>query len=128
MAFTQFNHGYVSELGQFNIPRSIQSQCNIKIAPEGQVTLVTCAVKNNCDNDYIVLKYHSTVSCEAYKKMRSIKPKGVQAIDEFGRVILANELRKSLQISSQDALVSHVLNDDTIVIRPLVNHQSGGVN
>ena len=115
MDYLQCEYGYVSELGQFLIPRSMQKESDINVSPQGYVTLVTCVV----ENDHISLEHHSIVSLEDHKKMKESKPKEMRAIDEMGRVILPKAQRDRLQISPDSIIASYLLQDGTIKIKPV---------
>jgi hypothetical protein len=87
-------------LGQLIIPRCIQAESLVKVAPQGQLTLVTCEL----EDDYIILNYHSTVTLAEHKAMRNNKPYELRAIDEIGRVLLPKKYRGILNISPNDVL------------------------
>jgi bifunctional DNA-binding transcriptional regulator/antitoxin component of YhaV-PrlF toxin-antitoxin module len=116
MENSNFDYGYITDLGQFFIPQNIQEHSEIKTSQQGKVTLVMCDV----ENDHITLKYHSTVSLDEHKKMQSGKPEGLRAVDDIGRVILSPEQRQMLGIGYNTILMFSLLSDGTVIIKPTV--------
>ena len=119
MEYLKSDYGYVSELGQFFIPRAMQEESNIKTYGDGQVALVKCDI----ENEYIILKYSQTVSREEHRQMQTDNDnfsKEFRAVDELGRVVLPREFMDGLQIKPHDTLVSYLIDSDTIKIKTLV--------
>ena len=116
MDYPQSDYGYIADLGLFFIPNIMRKESMIKESKDNQVTLVECGISDG----HITLKHHKTVSRDEFKAMQDNKPKEIRVIDEFGRVALPKVHLDELKISPQDALVTYLLNDGTIKIRPLV--------
>ena len=120
MNYLHSEYGYISEIGQFLIPKIMQQESRFKASKDNTVTLV----KFEADECFIVLNYHSTVAKEEIRKLRKAKPKEIRVIDVLGRVVLPKHHRERLKISPHDALVCYLVNDGSIRIRMLENKQS----
>lgn len=118
MEYIYSEYGYFNDLGQFFIPKIIQEKSKLKAYKDGMVTLVACSVEDG----HIILKHHATVTRDEHKATAD-KPKGIRSIDELGRIILHKEHRESIDVVPLDAVVSFLLNDCTVAIRPLAIRQ-----
>ena len=121
MGYLQSDYGYISKLGQFFIPKAMQDKSQIRAAKGDLITIVQCELEEG----HILLKHYKTVAKSEHKEIQQEK-EGLRAVDELGRVILSKQYRDALDISDNAILVSYLIDDATIKIRPLVMQHSTG--
>ena len=138
MEYLHFDYGYISEQGQFFIPRAMQDESELQASTELLVTLVKCDVKDG----HIILSHYKTVTKDEFREMQQIRKDATQFIDErpfvdyskfddsirhideIGRIILPINHRKKLNIEPHDIIVSFMINYTTIKLRLFVNKHS----
>ena len=120
MDFLQSEYGFISELGQFFIPKAMQGESEIQAVQGEFITLVQSAV----EDEHIVLKHHKSVTKAEYYKIKKDEFIDMRAIDELGRVVLPKHHREQLNIAANDTLVCYLIDRCTIKIRRLVAQKS----
>lgn len=112
----QFDYGYINERGHYFIPKALQEESEIAASTDGFVTLVKCESVEG----YIVISHYKTFTKEEYKEIKKDKPGNIQAVDEFGRIVLPKSEREKLNISPYDTLISFLADYTTIKVKPFI--------